>query len=63
MPRAPGQSDFSVSPDGDPRAPADGEPDAQAGALATRWVMRATFVLLAALIALVAVGLHIPSGG
>jgi hypothetical protein len=34
----------------------------EASAFATRWVMRAAFVLLLALFALLAIGPHIPSG-
>jgi len=34
----------------------------EASAFATRWVMRATFVLLFALFVLTVVGTHIPSG-
>ena len=71
MPRSPAQSDFSVSREPEVELPAIAAPvvlpnaqmiSAQAGAFATRWVMRMTLVLLLALAVLCAIGPHIPSG-
>lgn len=75
MPRSSAQSDFSVTREPDPVAlielPASAHPvslpravlrSTEAGALATRWVMRATFFLLLALVLLCLIGPHIPSG-
>lgn len=67
MPRSQAQSDFSVSREPAVELPAGAAPDAQAvsseaGAFATRWVMRLTVLLLFALAVLCAVGPHIPSG-
>jgi hypothetical protein len=69
MPRSQAQSDFSVA-----RAPEIELPAATvaielpaadrsaAGAFATRWILRLTLAMLAALAVLCAVGLHIPAG-
>jgi hypothetical protein len=71
MPRSQAQSDFSVSRPPAVELPAGATPvalpDAQAvtseaGAFATRWVLRLTVLLLFALAVLCAVGPHIPSG-
>lgn len=70
MARSMEQSDFSVVRAPDVELPAVAAPVAlpsapsstEAGALATRWVMRLTMVLLAALAILCVVGPHIPSG-
>ena len=69
MARSQAQSDFSVYRRPEIELPAVAGPvtlpDAQggqAGALATRWMMRLTLVLLLALAALCAVGPHLPSG-
>ena len=75
MPRSHMQSDFSVVRTPDPALvvvlPDSAGPVAlpraqvqttEASAFATRWIMRATFVLFLALFLLCAVGLHIPSG-
>ena len=74
MARSEAQSDFSVSR---PQVPAEAEiilPAAAqpvslaeaeaglAGAVATRWMMRITLLMLLALAVLCAVGPHIPSG-
>jgi hypothetical protein len=72
MARSEAQSDFSVSR---PPGPAEIDlpaaagpvalPDAEAGlagAVATRWIMRLTLLMLLALAVLCAVGPHIPSG-
>lgn len=55
------------APELPPGAHAVGLPEArlrspEASAFATRWVMRATFLLLFALFVLTVVGTHIPSG-
>ncbi|MEO7731580.1 MAG: hypothetical protein ABIY55_11450 [Kofleriaceae bacterium] len=73
MPRSSAQSDFTVVRAPDPVVlPAAAGPvtlpraelrTTEASALATRWVMRATFAMLFALLVLCMVGLHIPSGG
>ncbi len=75
MPRSSAQSDFSVVRAPDPVAvelPAAAGPVSlpraelrtpEASARATRWILRATFVMLFALLVLCMVGLHIPSGG
>jgi len=59
MPRSPAQSDFVVKSE-----PVSEEAlaAAEAGAFATRWVMRVTFFVLFVLIVLTIVGPHIPSG-
>jgi small neutral amino acid transporter SnatA (MarC family) len=71
MARSQAQSDFSVIRERDLALPACAGPVAlpdaqalrsQAGELATRWVMRATWLLLLALAVLCTVGAHIPSG-
>lgn len=71
MARSAAQSDFSVSREPELELPKVVDPVAlpdaeavttQAGAFATRWVMRITVVLLLALAVLCAVGPHIPSG-
>jgi len=74
MPRSAAQSDFAVVRAPDPvvielpeLAAAVTLPRAQvhtteAGAFATRWVMRATLLLLLALVILCMIGPHIPSG-
>lgn len=56
MPRPPGQSDFEV----DHNAPTIAE--APANATATRWVLWLTVVMLTALVLLLVIGPHIPSG-
>jgi hypothetical protein len=61
------QSDFSVCSPHDAAVAEGSEPGASApataaSALATRWVLRATIVLLFALAVLCAVGPHIPAG-
>ncbi len=70
MPRSPAQSDFRfVSPSLVELPPAAWPvslppvpmPEASAGT--TRWMLRATLLLLLVLVALVGIGLHIPSGG
>jgi|GEM_PF-3585241 len=75
VPRSSAQSDFSVARAPEPppiELPAAAGPvslpraelhSTEASALATRWVMRATFVMLFALFVLCMVGLHIPTGG
>jgi hypothetical protein len=75
MPRSAAQSDFTVvrAPEPPPIVlPAAAGPvslpgaelhSTEASALATRWVLRATFVMLFALLVLCMVGLHIPTGG
>jgi len=75
MPRSSAQSDFTVVrvPDAAPVVLPEAAgpvalPRAElrtpfASALATRWVLRATFAMLFALLVLCVVGLHIPSGG
>jgi hypothetical protein len=71
MARSQAQSDFSVSREPQLELPAGATPVAlssaevvttQANAVATRWVMRITALLLFALAVLCAVGPHIPSG-
>ncbi len=76
MPRSAAQSDFVVyrpppPPGADGAMPADGDAEAlpraelrsnEASAFATKWVMTLTFVVLAALVILCAVGPHIPAG-
>lgn len=71
MPRSEAQSDFSVERPVEvvlpPSAQPVGLPDArviaaQAGAWTSRWVMRATLLMLFALAVLCLVGPHIPSG-
>jgi hypothetical protein len=71
MPRSEAQSDFSISRSPEVVLPAGAAPVAlpaaqavtsEAGALATRWVLRLTVLLLFALAVLCAVGPHIPSG-
>jgi hypothetical protein len=76
MARSEAQSDFAVIwPEVPlsrlPALPMTGEPvvlppaevrTAEAGALATRWVMRLTILVLFALLVLCAVGPHIPAG-
>jgi hypothetical protein len=59
MPRSPAQSDFVVKSE---PVPAEELAAAEAGAFATRWVMRATFFVLFVLVVLCLVGPHIPSG-
>jgi predicted secreted protein len=56
MPRPPGQSDFEP----DYTAPTIAE--APANATATRWVLWITMAMLAALVLLLVIGPHIPSG-
>lgn len=65
MPRSPAQSDFAVAPEATSAAE-----DPEAGVAATgvergaaRWLLGLTLLMLVALVALVGVGLHIPSGG
>jgi hypothetical protein len=71
MGRSEAQSDFSVVRPAEVALPATTHPvalpdaeaiRAQAGDLASRWVMRATWLLLLALAVLCLVGPHIPSG-
>ena len=71
MARSEAQSDFSVARPAEVVLPGSAAavalPDAeairaQAGELTSRWVMRATWLLLLALAALCLVGPHIPSG-
>ncbi|MBA3390996.1 MAG: hypothetical protein H0T89_00040 [Deltaproteobacteria bacterium] len=63
MPRSPGQSDFVVTrPVEEPELDADGQPTTAASARATRWVMTLTFVMLAMLGLICAIGPHIPPG-
>jgi len=71
MPRSEGQSDFSVERPAEVALPASAQPvglpdaraiAAQAGALSSRWVMRATWLMLFALAVLCLVGPHIPAG-
>jgi hypothetical protein len=71
MARSAAQSDFSVVRPLDAVLPATTDavalPDAgavgmQAGELSSRWVMRATWLMLLALAVLCVVGPHIPSG-
>ena len=71
MARSQAQSDFSVERPAEVVLPASaqavGLPDAraisaQAGELTSRWVMRATWLMLLALAILCLVGPHIPSG-
>jgi hypothetical protein len=69
MARSQAQSDFSVTRAPEVELPASAAPVAlsstdatQAGAFATRWVMRITVLLLFALAVLCAVGPHIPAG-
>ena len=71
MARSAAQSDFSVSREPEVELPEGAAPVAlpsaaavttQAGAVATRWVMRITVLMLFALAVLCAVGPHIPSG-
>jgi hypothetical protein len=70
MPRSSAQSDFSVSRPAEIELPEAAGPvslpmapsSSEAGALATRWVLRATVLLLLALAVLCAVGPHLPSG-
>jgi len=68
MPRSAAQSDFVVSA---PPLAEDGEPGElphaqlrsnEASARATKWVMTATFVMLAILVLMCAIGPHIPAG-
>ncbi len=56
MPRPPGQSDFEP----DYTAPTIAE--APANATATRWLLWITMAMLAALVVLLVIGPHIPSG-
>ena len=72
MARSQAQSDFSVSRPPEVRLPAAAaavalpQPEAraaEAGELATRWIMRLTLLVLLALVVLCAVGPHIPAGG
>ena len=71
MARSQAQSDFSVAGEPDVDLPVGALPVAlpaaqiltsQASELATRWMMRATWLMLFALAVLCAVGPHIPSG-
>ena len=71
MARSAAQSDFSVARPLEVALPATADavalPDAeavrtQAGELSSRWVMRATWLMLLALAVLCLVGPHIPSG-
>jgi hypothetical protein len=71
MARSQAQSDFSVSRPPEVKLPAVAalvelpraeESMAEAGAFATRWVMRLTVLVLAALAVLCLVGPHIPGG-
>lgn len=75
MPRSSAQSDFAVVRLPDPAAVVELPPAArpvslpravlrsdEAGAVATRWVMRATVVLLIVFALLCLIGPHIPSG-
>jgi hypothetical protein len=71
MARSAAQSDFSVARPPEvalpPASDAVALPDAgairmQAGELTSRWVMRATWLLLLALALLCLIGPHIPSG-
>lgn len=71
MPRSQAQSDFSVTRAPEVQLPAAAAPvelaraaelGAQAGELATRWILRLTVLLLLALAALCMVGPHIPAG-
>ena len=73
MPRSPAQSDFVIA--SEPRVvdlpdvarvvelPRMAIRTNEAGERSTRWVMRLTFLALAILAILCAVGPHIPSGG
>ena len=75
MARSPFQSDFVVHRDEPPppvtmpesadavRLPTATLRSPEASARATRWVMIMTFVVLAALVVICAVGPHIPGGG
>ena len=65
------QSDFTVTRPVEPELPASAAPvalpqadaiRAQAGELTSRWVLRATWLVLLALAVLCLVGPHIPSG-
>jgi hypothetical protein len=69
MARSQAQSDFSVARAPEVRLPAAAAPVAlpaadgsEASALATRWILRLTAVVLAELAVLCAVGPHIPAG-
>jgi hypothetical protein len=71
MARSAAQSDFSVARPAEVALPQASDavalPDAeairtQAGELTSRWVMRATWLLLLALALLCLIGPHIPSG-
>lgn len=71
MARSPGQSDFVVvterTREPEPTGAPDERPSAvvrtgEASALATRWVMGATWVMLIVLALLCIIGPHIPSG-
>lgn len=65
MGRSPAHSDFSVTPRAAP-PPADDDDGADAAAGTRRlgrWLLGATLLLFVALLALVGVGLHLPSGG
>ena len=66
MARSQAQSDFSIRPDARGAEGAAGPGDAQGEAAprsrADVYLLRATWLLLLALLALVAIGLHIPAG-
>ena len=68
MPRSQAQSDFSIQRASEVRLPEIAVPvalpraEAFAGELATRWMLRLTFALLAVFAALCAIGPHIPGG-
>jgi hypothetical protein len=57
MPRSPAQSDFVIASE-----PVTIVRTNEASELATRWVMRLTFLVLAILAILCIVGPHIPAG-
>jgi hypothetical protein len=69
MARSQAQSDFAVSRATDVALPAAASPvelprtgATEASELATRWILRLTFAVLAALALLCAIGPHIPAG-
>lgn len=69
MARSMEQSDFAIVRDADVELPPSTDPivltvapSSEASEFATRWVMRVTVVLLAALALLCAIGPHIPAG-
>ncbi len=63
MPRSPAQSDFVVTrPVELDDAAVEAARSSEASARATRWVMTLTFVMLAMLALICAIGPHIPAG-